>query len=74
MELTTESTSFIISLGASVVGFADMTNVRSGTNCSLPRAISMGIAYDPNIIRRKEADQKSFHDHQVDIKKKCKKF
>ena len=50
MSLSDELTSFLISQGASLVGFADLQELPSKDRDGLPFGISFAVALDPDII------------------------
>lgn len=61
--------STLLSAGADLVGFADISDAAIPGREELRAAIAIGIAYDPEIIDALDRDPKAFAEHLADNKK-----
>jgi len=59
----------LLSSGADVVGFADVSNVEIEHETELQNAISIGTAYDPALVRALDTEVDAFEKHLDDTKK-----
>lgn len=53
--------------GASLVGFGDVSSVKSEITKNFPVAISFGVKYDEKIVDNLHIDEESFHNHLVEL-------
>ncbi len=53
--------------GASLVGFGNVSSVKSEITKNLPVAISFGVKYNEKIVENLHIDEESFHNHLVEL-------
>ena len=58
----------LLSSGADIVGFADVSDVEIGHEPKVQNAISIGIAYDPDIVQALDTEVGEFERHLRDTK------
>jgi epoxyqueuosine reductase len=60
---------FLLEAGADMVGFADVSDVEMGNGQKVPSAISLGVAYDREILKNCDRAVDAFENHLQTTKK-----
>lgn len=65
-----EIRSLLLSSGANLMGFADISDQRFPNRTELKSAIAVGIAYDSKVIDKLDSEVDAFEKHQMDTRKR----
>lgn len=64
----------LISSGADLVGFAGIAEGIERNGASFGSAVSIGIAYDPSVVKQLNENVRVFHEHLLDTKERMREL